>query len=60
MGFKGTHVTLPYVDVRRTASIRIEASRPFTMYADGDPIAELPVTVRAVPDAIRAIVPGRP
>jgi YegS/Rv2252/BmrU family lipid kinase len=59
MGFKGTHVTLPYVDVRRTVSIRIEASRPFTMYADGDPIAELPVTVRALPKAIRAIVPGQ-
>lgn len=57
MGFKGTHVTLPNVEVRRTSSVRIEASRPFTVYADGDPIAELPVTVRALPGAIRAIVP---
>jgi diacylglycerol kinase family enzyme len=28
------------------------------MFADGDPIAELPVTVRALPGAIRAIVPA--
>jgi diacylglycerol kinase family enzyme len=28
------------------------------MYADGDPIAELPVTVRALPGAVRAIVPA--
>jgi YegS/Rv2252/BmrU family lipid kinase len=59
MGFKGTHVTLPNVEVRRTSSVRIEASRPFTVYADGDPIAELPVTVRALPGAVRAIVPDR-
>ena len=28
------------------------------MYADGDPIAELPVTVRALPSAVRVIVPA--
>jgi diacylglycerol kinase family enzyme len=56
--FKGEHVQLPYVDVVRSASVRIAASRPFTLYADGDPIAELPVTVRALPEAIRVIVPN--
>jgi diacylglycerol kinase family enzyme len=35
----------------------MSADRPFTLYADGDPIAELPVTVRAVPGAVRVIVP---
>ena len=29
--------------------VRISADRPFTVYADGDPIGELPVTVRAIP-----------
>jgi diacylglycerol kinase family enzyme len=29
------------------------------MYADGDPIAELPVTVRALPQAVRVIAPSR-
>ena len=32
-------------------------TRPFTMYADGEPIAELPVTVRVLPGAVRMIVP---
>ena len=31
--------------------VQISADRPFTLYADGDPIAELPVTVRALPGA---------
>jgi YegS/Rv2252/BmrU family lipid kinase len=56
--FKGEHVRQPNVEVLRAGSVRISASRPFTMYADGDPIAELPVTVRALPAAIRAIVPA--
>jgi YegS/Rv2252/BmrU family lipid kinase len=55
--FKGTHVNEPEVTVLRGAEVRISADRPFTMYADGDPIAELPVTVRAVPGAVRVIVP---
>jgi diacylglycerol kinase family enzyme len=28
------------------------------LYADGDPIAELPVTVRALEGAVRVIVPA--
>jgi diacylglycerol kinase family enzyme len=55
--FKGTHVELPEVTVLRAREVTVSADRPFTMYADGDPIAELPVTVRAVPAAVRAIVP---
>ena len=57
--FAGEHVRQPNVEVVRCRSVRISASRPFTMYADGDPIAELPVTVRALPGAVRAIVPAR-
>jgi YegS/Rv2252/BmrU family lipid kinase len=57
--FKGEHVNQPSVDVVRAAEVRISADRPFTMYADGDPIAELPVTVRALPRAVRVIAPGR-
>jgi YegS/Rv2252/BmrU family lipid kinase len=55
--FKGTHVDLPEVTVLRASEVTISADRPFTMYADGDPIAELPVTVRAIPGAVRVIVP---
>jgi YegS/Rv2252/BmrU family lipid kinase len=56
--FKGEHVSLSNVEVVRSASVRIAASRPFTLYADGDPIAELPATIRALPSAVRVIVPG--
>jgi YegS/Rv2252/BmrU family lipid kinase len=55
--FKGTHVDEPEVTVLRSSEVTIAADRPFTMYADGDPIAELPVTVRAVPAAVRVLVP---
>jgi YegS/Rv2252/BmrU family lipid kinase len=56
--FKGTHVDLPSVHVFRAAEVEISADRPFTMYADGDPIGELPVRVRAVRGAVTVLVPA--
>ena len=55
--FKGTHVELPSVHVFRAAAVEISADRPFTMYADGDPIGELPVRVSTVGGAISVLVP---
>ena len=55
--FKGTHVHEPGVKAFRAREVFIDADRPFTVYADGDPIGELPVTVRAVPGAVRVLVP---
>ncbi len=57
--FKGTHVDEEHVRVLRGAEIEVAADRPFTMYADGDPIGELPVTVRALSGAVRMIVPSQ-
>ena len=56
--FKGKHVEEPTVHVLRGAEVRISADRPFTVYADGDPIGTLPCTVRAVPDAVRMLLPA--
>jgi YegS/Rv2252/BmrU family lipid kinase len=56
--FKGTHVRSPSVEVLRGAEVRIAADRPFTVYADGDPIGELPVVVRAVPGALKVLLPA--
>lgn len=56
--FWGGHVHHAGVEVLQGRSIEIAASRPFEVYADGDPIASLPVTVRAQPAAVRAIVPA--
>lgn len=55
--FKGRHVENEEVTVRRARELRIAADRPFTLYADGDPLAELPATVRTLPAAVRVIVP---
>jgi YegS/Rv2252/BmrU family lipid kinase len=56
--FKGTHVHEPQISVLRGAELRIDADRPFTVYADGDPIGQLPITVRAVPAALRVLLPA--
>jgi YegS/Rv2252/BmrU family lipid kinase len=55
--FSGRHVRQSAVTVLRARELRIAANRPFTLYADGEPIAELPVTVRVLPGAVRMIVP---
>jgi YegS/Rv2252/BmrU family lipid kinase len=55
--FSGKHVDEPNVHVLRGASVEISADRPFTLYADGDPIAELPVTLSTLPGAVRVLVP---
>jgi YegS/Rv2252/BmrU family lipid kinase len=55
--FSGAHVNLPSVRVYRAAEVSIAADRPFTLYADGDPIGELPVRVRALPGAVAVLVP---
>lgn len=56
--FKGEHVQQPNVQVLRAREVEISSSRPFTMFADGDPIADLPVTVRALPGAVSVVVPA--
>lgn len=55
--FKGTHVSKPNVHVERAGRIEIAADRNFFLYADGDPIAELPVTITVLPAAVRVLVP---
>jgi YegS/Rv2252/BmrU family lipid kinase len=56
--FSGTHVHEPNVKVFRAREIVVSADRRFTMYADGDPIGELPLRVRAVSGAVRVLVPA--
>jgi len=55
--FNGTHVREPCVHVFRAREVQIEADRSFEMYADGDPIGELPLRVRAIAGAVNVIVP---
>jgi len=55
--FKGTHVGDPGLTILRGREITFRADRPFTAYADGDPIADLPATVRVRPGALRVLAP---
>jgi diacylglycerol kinase family enzyme len=56
--FSGRHVEEPSVRVFRAREVAISADRPFTMYADGDPIGELPIRVKALKGAVRVLVPA--
>ena len=55
--FKGRHVDSEEVTVRRAAEVEINADRPFAVYADGDHLADLPATIRVLPQALNVIVP---
>jgi diacylglycerol kinase family enzyme len=53
----GTHVKLPQVHCMRAREVRIASDRSFALYADGDPVGDLPITVRIRPGAIAVLVP---
>jgi diacylglycerol kinase (ATP) len=54
--FKGTHVERTEVETYRTSRISVD-SPGIQAYADGERVAPLPVTVTAVPAALRLLVP---
>ena len=56
--FSGRHVRQRGVYVLRGREVHISASESFTLYADGEAIAKLPVTIRVLPGAVRMIVPA--
>jgi len=55
--FTGTHVREPGVEMCQAREVAFHADRPFNVQADGDPIADLPATVRVQPGALRIITP---
>lgn len=55
--FRGKHVDDPYIQWLAGSEIEVSADRPFTVYADGDPIADLPVTIGVAKRALRVIAP---
>lgn len=56
--FKGTHVAKDGVGVFRASRLDIDASRPFPVYADGDHLTDLPVSLRVLPRCLSILVPG--
>ncbi|WP_082022866.1 diacylglycerol kinase [Mycolicibacterium setense] len=57
--FKGTHVDLDEVTTKRARTVHVECPG-INAYADGDFALPLPVTVSAVPGALRLLVPRQP
>lgn len=53
--YRGTHTSVAEVVTRRARSVRL-TSAGVTAYADGDPIATLPVRIDAVPRALTVFV----
>jgi len=58
--FKGTHVDNEEVRIVRASRFELSASRPFTIYADGDPLTDLPASLRVLPRALRVVAPPAP
>lgn len=57
--FKGTHVEEDEVRVFRAPRLELDASRPFPVYADGEHLTDLPVSLRLLPRALSVIAPPR-
>ena len=56
--FKGAHVGDPGLVFLQGTEIEFGADRPFTAYADGEPICPLPATVRVLAGALRVVAPA--
>jgi YegS/Rv2252/BmrU family lipid kinase len=54
---RGTHVQRDEVSVFRTPRLALDASRPFPVYADGDHLTDLPVSLRVLPRSLSILVP---
>jgi YegS/Rv2252/BmrU family lipid kinase len=55
--FKGTYLELPWISCFTGTRIAVSSDRPFAMYADGDPLADLPATVEIRPRSLHVVVP---
>jgi len=55
--FKGTHVDEDEVRVFRASHLDLSASRPLEVYADGEHLTDLPVSLRMLPRALSVLAP---
>ncbi|HET7508911.1 MAG TPA: diacylglycerol kinase family protein [Solirubrobacterales bacterium] len=55
---KGTHLGKDEVSTFRAPRLQLDASRPFPVYADGDHLTDLPVSLRVLPQALSILVPS--
>jgi YegS/Rv2252/BmrU family lipid kinase len=55
---KGTHIGKEEVTTFRAPRLELEASRPFPVYADGEHLTDLPVSLRVLPRCLSILVPA--
>jgi YegS/Rv2252/BmrU family lipid kinase len=55
---KGKHLGKEEVEVFRTPRLELDASRPFPVYADGDHLTDLPVSLRVLPRCLSILIPA--
>lgn len=55
--YRGGHLRSPDVKVVRASSVEVDADRPFTVFADGDALCELPMTAEVIPSAVSLFTP---
>jgi YegS/Rv2252/BmrU family lipid kinase len=56
--FKGTHVEEDEVRVFRASRLELSAGRALPVYADGEHLTDLPVSLRVLPRALNVLVPS--
>jgi diacylglycerol kinase (ATP) len=54
--YKGTHVNLPKVSVKKASKVTIDSTEPMLLYADGEVLGECPVEFGVLPKALSIVV----
>jgi diacylglycerol kinase (ATP) len=54
--YKGTHVSLPKVGMKKGTQVTIESSEAVLVYADGELLGECPASFRVLPGALSLVV----
>jgi diacylglycerol kinase family enzyme len=57
--FRGTHIQEPTVHIWRARQVRLDADRPFAVYADGDDLARTPALITLAPAALKVRAPAQ-
>lgn len=55
---EGAHLDKEEVTTFRASRLELDASRPFPVYADGDHLTDLPVSLRVLPRCLSILVPA--
>ena len=56
--YRGGHLRSPDVRVVRARRVEVDADRPFTVFADGDALCDLPMTAEVIPSAVSLFTPS--